>query len=276
MTNYTYDGNGNLTTGGGLSFTYNAQNQTTAINTDTYNYTGADQTDRVTVNSSNYTYGALGLGSASNGSANTYYTRDNNGRLVSERTSTGTYYYSLNSLGSVSVLTDSSGNVKNTYAYDPWGNSLGKTEAVSNPWQFAGGFYDATTGLYKFGTRYYSPTLGRWTQQDPVGGSIGKAGSGDAYVYADDAPVMMTDPSGRDAVGCFFSWIVSIADVISVIGTLVWFDPIAAAGIELLDAIPIVGIILSITGAVALIAFNVWAVEGTLYFDYQLIKSNCS
>ncbi len=92
----------------------------------------------------------------------------------------------------------------------------------------------------------------------------------------DDAPVMMTDPSGRDAVGCFFSWIVSIADVISVIGTLVWFDPIAAAGIELLDAIPIVGIILSITGAVALIAFNVWAVEGTLYFDYQLIKSNCS
>lgn len=70
--------------------------------------------------------------------------------------------------------TDSTGAVKNTYAYDPWGNSLGKTEAVSNPWQFAGGFYDATTGLYKFGTRYYSPTLGRWTQQDPVGGVLGR------------------------------------------------------------------------------------------------------
>ena len=66
---------------------------------------------------------------------------------MSERTSTGTYYYSLNSLGSVSVVTDSTGAVKNTYAYDPWGNSLGKTEAVSNPWQFAGGFYDATTGI---------------------------------------------------------------------------------------------------------------------------------
>ena len=95
------------------------------------------------------------------------------------------------------MLTDSSGNVKNTYAYDPWGNSLGKTEAVSNPWQFASGFYDATTGLYKFGTRYYSPTLGRWTQQDPVGGTVGTVGSGNAYVYAGDNPVMMTDPSGR-------------------------------------------------------------------------------
>ncbi len=172
----------------------------TVMYTDTYNYTGADQTDRVTVNSSNYAYGALGLGSASNGGANTYYTRDNNGKLVSQRTSTGTYYYSLNSLGSVSVITDSTGAVKNTYAYDPWGNSLGKTEAVSNPWQFAGGFLDATTGLYKFGTRYYSPMLGRWTQQDSVGGSVGKVGSGNAYVYAGDAPVMRTDPSGQNSL----------------------------------------------------------------------------
>jgi RHS repeat-associated protein len=72
---------------------------------------------------------------------------------------------------------------------------------VSNPWQFASGYFDATTGLYKFGTRYYSPTLGRWTQQDPVGGSIGQVGSGNAYVYAGDAPVMQTDPSGRLNIG---------------------------------------------------------------------------
>ena len=102
------------------------------------------------------------------------------------------------------MVTDSTGAVKNTYAYDPWGNSLGKTEAVSNPWQFAGGYLDATTGLYKFGTRYYSPTLGRWTQKDPVGGSVGKVGSGNAYVYADNAPVMLTDPSGKGVLDCLF------------------------------------------------------------------------
>jgi RHS repeat-associated protein len=43
----------------------------------------------------------------------------------------------------------------------------------TNPWKFAAGYLDSSTGLYKFGTRYYDPTLGRWTQQDPVGGSLG-------------------------------------------------------------------------------------------------------
>ena len=73
-----------------------------------------------------------------------------------------------------------------------------KNETVINPWQYASGYYDATTGLYKFGTRYYDPQTGRWTQKDPVGGSVGKIGSGNPYVYADNVPNMFTDPSGRD------------------------------------------------------------------------------
>ena len=134
------------------------------------------------------------------------------------------------------MLTDSTEAVKNTYAYDPWGNSLGKTEAVSNPWQFAGGFYDATTGLYKFGTRYYSPSLGRWTQQDPVGGSVGKVGSGDAYVYADNAPVMTTDPSGRAT--CF--------NQLGGASTILLFSAIAivalvAAPVALLTTVALIG-----------------------------------
>jgi RHS repeat-associated protein len=144
--------------------------------------------------------------------------------------------YLLNSLGSVSVITDSTGAVKNTYAYDSWGNSLGKTEAVSNPWQFAGGFYDATTGLYKFGTRYYSPTLGRWTQQDPVGGSIGQVGSGNAYVYADNASVMMTDPSGN--MPCWATWFFTILGVAGLIATAIFtvFTAGAAIGFMLSTA----------------------------------------
>ena len=152
---------------------------------------------------------------------------------MSERTSTGTYYYSL--------------------------NSLGKTEAVSNPWQFAGGFYDATTGLYKFGTRYYSPTLGRWTQQDPVGGSVGKVGSGNAYVYADDAPVMKTDPSGRaaclyfsnaalDTIGWGIEGIGTEMAIIGAIGSLI---------------VPPLGVLFLVGSALelALGAFLVWYVD---------------
>jgi hypothetical protein len=50
--------------------------------------------------------------------------------------------------------------------------------------------------LYKFGTRYYDSTLGRWTQQDPVGGSLGDLNSANRYTYAGDDPVNMVDPSG--------------------------------------------------------------------------------
>ncbi len=94
---------------------------------------------------------------------------------MSKRATVGTYYYLL---GSVLKVVDSSGTVKNSYYYDPYGNSLNKSEIVTHPWQFASGYFDANTGLYKFGTRYYDPQLGRWTQKDPVGGSVGKIGSG--------------------------------------------------------------------------------------------------
>lgn len=61
----------------------------------------------------------------------------------------------------------------NAYDYDPYGVMLSQTEFVTNPWKFAGGYLDSGTGLYKFGVRYYNPDLGRWTQQDPVGGQFG-------------------------------------------------------------------------------------------------------
>ena len=102
----------------------------------------------------------------------------------------------MDDLGSVANVVDSTGAVKNSYRYDPFGNSTSKTEAVSNPWQFASGYLDANTGLYKFGERYYDPTLGRWTQKDPVGGSIGNVNSTNPYVYADNVPNMLVDPSG--------------------------------------------------------------------------------
>ena len=119
------------------------------------------------------------------------------GQLVSERTSGGTYYYLTDDLGSVLKVVDSSGSIKNSYYYDPYGNSLNKSETVGNPWQYASGYFDANTGLYKFGTRYYDPQLGRWTQKDPIGSSVGKIGSDNPYVYAGNVPNMQVDPSGR-------------------------------------------------------------------------------
>ncbi len=247
-TTYSYDGNGNQLTGAGCTFSINNRNQTTGISfgssTDSYIYSGADQTDRVRLNRINEVYSALGLSVDGAGSSSpTYYTRTNQGQLVNERTTAGTYYYLMDDLGSVLKVVDSSGSVKNSYYYDPYGNSLNKSETVSNSWQFASGYLDTTTGLYKFGTRYYDPQVGRWTQKDPVGGSVGKIGSGNPYVYAGDVPNMQVDPSGRaTCIGQLTGGIPILAG--SVIAILV----ILAAPVSTLGILGLVGAILIFGG----------------------------
>jgi len=68
---------------------------------------------------------------------------------------------------------------------------------VSNPWRYAGGYFDANMSLYKFGIRYYDPTTGRWTQRDPVGGSLAETTKANPYVYANNNTVNEIDPTGR-------------------------------------------------------------------------------
>ena len=56
--------------------------------------------------------------------------------------------------------------------------------------------YFTYMGLYKYGIRYYDPTLGRWTQRTPVGGSLAETLKANPYVYADDNPANIIDPNG--------------------------------------------------------------------------------
>jgi len=98
-----------------------------------------------------------------------------------------TYYYLHDGLGSTIALVDSTGAVKNTYSYDPWGKSTGVTGSVPNPFRYVGAMLDSSTGLYKMGERYYDPSIGRFTQEDPAGGGYG---------YADGNPINFVDTTG--------------------------------------------------------------------------------
>lgn len=71
---------------------------------------------------------------------------------------------------------------------------------LTNPWKYASSYLDSSTNLYKFGTRYEDPSLGRWTQQDPVGGSLGDLNAANRYTYASDDPVNEVDPTGAATV----------------------------------------------------------------------------
>jgi RHS repeat-associated protein len=67
-----------------------------------------------------------------------------------------------------------------------------------NPFRYASGYADDATGLYKFGARYYDPSLGRWTQRDPLPGPMGFPSKVDRYSYVGDNPLSRTDPTGKD------------------------------------------------------------------------------
>ena len=73
----------------------------------------------------------------------------------------------------------------------------GLLHCLEDGWQ-CGIRVESNTGLYTFGQRYYDTDLGRWTQMDPVGGTVGNPNSGNPYVYANDEPNMLVDPTGRD------------------------------------------------------------------------------
>ena len=60
--------------------------------------------------------------------------------------------------------------------------------------------------MYKYGIRYFAPSLGRWTQRTPVGGSLAETTKANPYVYADDNPVNLVDPSGAFSWGGIYSY----------------------------------------------------------------------
>lgn len=196
-TTFTFNGNGNLTSSSaGASLSYNPADQTTSIKPSggsavAMAYTGEGQTQRTAGGSTSYQYDETGIGAATTGGATTYFTNGPDGELISERLSSGTYYYLFDGLGSVVALTDANGNIVNAYSYDPYGNAYSVTETVSNPFRFAGAIWDAGTGLYKMGERYYDPSVGRFTQPDPF--------DGQDYTYVAGNPVNLVDPIGLAA-----------------------------------------------------------------------------
>ena len=82
-----------------------------------------------------------------------------------------------NGLGSVSELSDQSGNLVERYEYDVYGaptifdssdNPLTES-SIGNPYLFTGRRYDPESGNYYYRARIYSPELGRFLQTDPLG-----------------------------------------------------------------------------------------------------------
>jgi len=204
-TTYTYNGAGDLTAAtAGLinAATYSTFDQTASTTTastttnDTYSDIASDE--RIASGSISFVNGLLGVTARTVSSVTTSFVRDPFGNLVAMHTAAGSYYYTVDALGSVILMTDptgAAGTAGAQYTYDTWGTITASTGnlSASNPWQYATGYKDLN-GLTKLGTRYLDTTTARFTQQDPA-----NQGS-NYYAYAGDNPVSANDPTGRFCV----------------------------------------------------------------------------
>ncbi|GAB6192614.1 NHL domain-containing protein [Desulfocastanea catecholica] len=110
------------------------------------------------------------------------------------------FYLAYDQVGSLRLITDSSGNIVKRIDYDAFGNILtDSNENFTIPFGFAGGLHDRDTGLVRFGYRDYLPEIGKWTAKDPI---LFAGGDSNLFGYVANDPVNWVDPQGLRTLRC--------------------------------------------------------------------------
>jgi RHS repeat-associated protein len=108
------------------------------------------------------------------------------------------YFYLHDRLGSVRLIVDDTGAVRNSYTYNPFGEMFPTecAENVSNPFKFTGQWFDSEIEQYYLRARQYDPVLMRFTARDGVAGTFEQPMSLHRYLYCENEPVSRIDLSG--------------------------------------------------------------------------------
>ncbi|MGA8856565.1 MAG: RHS repeat-associated core domain-containing protein [Candidatus Bathyarchaeia archaeon] len=104
------------------------------------------------------------------------------------------YYYHLDRLGSVRLVTQTPNLQTFTAKYLPYGNQYATSGAEN--FQYTGKQMDVSTGLYYYGYRYLDSQSGRFMTVDPAQPNYLNPQSLNQYIYALDNPNRYNDPTG--------------------------------------------------------------------------------
>jgi RHS repeat-associated protein len=137
-------------------------------------------------------------------------------RLVSKLVEPASYpennqfYFHPDALGSTAYGSDNTGKVVDHQLYFPSGETWVDEHTVApTPYQFTGKELDPETNLYDFGARYYDARTGLWQSPDPSfdsqldgsdGGGVAAPVDLATYTYAQNNPVRLADPNGKEAI----------------------------------------------------------------------------
>jgi RHS repeat-associated protein len=120
-------------------------------------------------------------------------------KLRTESASPVTYYVHTDHLARPIRMTNSAKAEVWTATWTPWGTAHELSGTAIQNLRFPGQYFLMESGLHYNWHRLYDPTLGRYTQPDPLGFPDGPA----RYAYAGNSPLMRVDPDGRDVAISF-------------------------------------------------------------------------
>jgi RHS repeat-associated protein len=128
-----------------------------------------------------------------------YYVYTPDGTLLySIEAADGTrHYYHFDQSGSTLFLTDDNGNITDTYAITPFGESVAHNGSTDNPFTWLGQLgatQEGSTSLFYLRARYYDSATARFLSRDPLQSNDPLAIN--PYQYAADNPVTNDDATG--------------------------------------------------------------------------------
>jgi RHS repeat-associated protein len=116
------------------------------------------------------------------------------------------FQYFHDGLGSITMITDTTGSYQNLYVYDDFGNFRHKVENVTNSYCYTGQERDKEpSGLYNLRARYYAAGIGRFTQEDPVDYAFDQPQRMNLYTYVMNDPLNKLDPLGLYCISSGFA-----------------------------------------------------------------------
>ena len=204
--NLTWDVNGNLTGKGSAAYTFDALDRLTQVVSGTTTVQFAYDGDGVrlgkTVNGVTTSYlqdTAAGLPvvlAETTGGQSSWYLYGND-LLAQEDPSSVASFYHNDGLGSTRALSNSSGQRTDAYSYDAFGAIRAKSGGSDQPFTYTGEQVDGELGLVFLRARYYDPVVGRFVSKDRYPALIQDTQTWNRYLYVQNNPVRLSDPSGN-------------------------------------------------------------------------------
>jgi RHS repeat-associated protein len=209
----TYDANGNVLSTGGKTYSYDSENRLASMNNGTVQLLYDGDGNRVAKNVNGVVtyylvddlnptgYSQIVEELSGTGSVQRQFTyglqRISENQIISNTWTPSFYGYDEGA--NVRALTNSTGEITDTFTYDAFGNKVATSGSTPNSYLYRGEQFDSDLGLYYLRARYYNPLTGRFLSRDPEDGDIDEPASLHNYLYAEGDPVDLSDPTGKSA-----------------------------------------------------------------------------